>query len=98
MGKHITNTNIIYANHDQLAFLLKYDSHIPAVRIKEKIKSKEILIIEMAKNPIGFLRYNLFWDEHPFLNLIFILEDYRNQGFGTNLMTFWEREMKEKKF
>ena len=46
-------------------------------------------------NFIGWLRYNLFWDNTPFMNMLYLLDDYRGQGFGTKIVSFWEQEMKK---
>ena len=46
--------------------------------------------------PLAFwLRFNLFWDEIPFMNMLYLLEEYRGQGYGGRLVTFWEKEMKD---
>jgi ribosomal protein S18 acetylase RimI-like enzyme len=44
---------------------------------------------------IGWLRYNLFWDNIPFMNMICLIEEYRRIGIGTKLMKYWEDEMKQ---
>ncbi len=43
----------------------------------------------------GWLRFNLFWDEIPFMNMLYLSEEYRGQGYGGRLVTFWEKEMKD---
>ena len=50
--------------------------------------------MEENHNIVGILRYNLFWDNTPFLNLLYILEQYRNHKYGTYLMNYYENEMK----
>lgn len=42
---------------------------------------------------IGWLRFNLFWDNIPFMNMLYFLEDYREKGYGSRLVRFWEKEM-----
>ncbi|MBD5139581.1 MAG: GNAT family N-acetyltransferase [Ruminococcus sp.] len=39
----------------------------------------------------GWLRYGLFWDGIPFMNMLFVLEEYRGNGIGTALVREWER-------
>ena len=41
----------------------------------------------------GWLRWNLFWDNTPFLNLLFLLESHRGKGYGRELMAHWEARM-----
>ena len=35
----------------------------------------------------------MFWDNIPFMNILYILDNYRNMGCGTELVAFWESEM-----
>jgi len=44
---------------------------------------------------VGWLRYGLFWDNTPFMNMLYLLEPYRGKGIGKKLTTFWENEMRE---
>jgi ribosomal protein S18 acetylase RimI-like enzyme len=48
-----------------------------------------------GSKPIGVMRYNLFWDNTPFLTLIIFEEAYRGKGFGRHAMLSWEKEMAE---
>ncbi|MDE7041534.1 MAG: GNAT family N-acetyltransferase, partial [Oscillospiraceae bacterium] len=41
----------------------------------------------------GWLRYNLFWDNLPFLNMLYLFEEYRGKGYGAQLVQYWEAEM-----
>ena len=41
------------------------------------------------------MRYNLFWDNTPFLTLIYIADAYQNKGYGRQAMLYWENEMRE---
>lgn len=45
-------------------------------------------------NPIGLLRYNLFWDNTPFCTMLFIDCKHRGKGYGKKLMEYWEYDMK----
>ena len=45
---------------------------------------------------VGVLRYSLFWRTIPFLDLLYIDDAYRRQGFGTQMMHDWETEMKKR--
>lgn len=76
--------------------LSNLDKHINANQLKNKIESKEIFVLLNDNKIIGYLRYNLFWDEHPFMNMLFLLSDYRKMGFGKKIVSYWEQEMKEK--
>ena len=47
-----------------------------------------------GKKIVGILRWNLFWQSIPFLDLIYIDEAYRGQGWGSKMMADWEDSMK----
>lgn len=85
---------IRYAELKDLETLKKLDHHISEKELIRSICSNHILVILEEKQIAGWLRYNLFWDNLPFMNLLFILEKYRNQKKGTELAVFWEEEMK----
>lgn len=44
---------------------------------------------------MGWLRYNLFWDNTPFMNMLYLLDDYRGKGFGRKFVKYWEGDMKQ---
>ena len=75
--------------------LSKHDKHISAEILKKKISDKNILIAETDKKFAGWLRYNLFWDEIPFMNMLFVLEKFRAIGIGEKLVLEWEKLMSE---
>ena len=84
------NIQIVTAGNNHLAFLEEHDHHISKKILKRKIKENEILIIELNNTIIGWLRYSLFWDEIPFMNMLYLLKDYRGKGYGKVLVNYWE--------
>ncbi|WP_407926351.1 GNAT family N-acetyltransferase [Gehongia tenuis] len=48
----------------------------------------------MAFHDIDPLRYNLFWDHTPFMNMLYLLNEYRGKGLGQKLVSFWEAQMR----
>lgn len=89
--------NICYASDKDINYIVKIDLHLKTVEIKEKVRRKEIIIVRDEKDtPIGLLRFNLFWDEIPFMNLIIINSRHRRKGIGKKLVEFWEKEMRNK--
>ena len=59
------------------------------------IRIAEIVLVMLdGDNFAGWLRWGLFWDEHPFMNLLYLLEPYRGKGLGRQLVSDWERRMK----
>jgi ribosomal protein S18 acetylase RimI-like enzyme len=85
--------DIKYAENDDLLWLKKHDNNISEQILRNKIKNNEIYVAKNNEKIIGWLRYNLFWDNIPFLNMIYILEDYWKMGIGKKLVKYWENEM-----
>lgn len=86
--------NIRIANKGDLSILVHYDKHISGDELAYSMMRERILIIEENNHLIGWLRYNLFWDNTPFMNMLYILEDYRGKRYGKVLTLFWEEQMK----
>lgn len=82
----------------ELEYLRSNDRHISEDAIQEKISRGEIIVLLLANEPQGWLRYNLFWDLIPFMNLLSVEEPYRRQGYGKMLVEYWQRQMKQAGF
>ena len=87
---------IRYAEDDDFLWLAENDNHISEITLKQKIQNNEMYVVETNGKIIGWLRYNLFWDNVPFMNMICILDAYKNMGLGKKLNKHWEDEMKQK--
>ncbi|MDR2976765.1 MAG: GNAT family N-acetyltransferase [Streptococcaceae bacterium] len=70
-----------------------FDKHLLPEELDIKIIEKRVRLIFLNHRPIGALRWSLFWDEIPFLNLIYIDEDSRGMGIGRQVLRLWEDEM-----
>lgn len=84
---------IEYATNAHKDFWFTLDKHISENELNNKIKHKRAYIIFNDHKPAGILRYNLFWDNIPFLTMIYIDEAYQNRGLGRNAIIYWENEM-----
>lgn len=73
--------------------LLSRDCHIKEDILGKAILNRYVLVMLAGGNLAGWLRWGLFWDEIPFMNMLYFLEEYRGLGFGTQLVGFWENEM-----
>ena len=83
------------ATSKDFGYLTQQDQHISITMLKQKLESGEILVAHENQTPIGFLRYNYFWDNTPFMNLLFLEENYQRKGFGKRLVQHWENLMRE---
>ena len=88
--------------------IARLDRHIPPQRLGECIGNGWVYVLKgndpetgdgrnrTEASVIGVLRYSLFWQTVPFLDLLYIEEGHRNRGFGTQMMCKWENEMKKR--
>lgn len=84
---------IRFATSQDYDYLVHNDRQIKPEVVKKKIEDAEIIVVLDNEQNIGWLRFNYFWDEIPFMNMLWIEEDYRRKGIGTRLVNFWEIEM-----
>ena len=75
-----------------------YDRHIPAARLEDCSRRGQVVVLEDNGKILGVLRWNLFWQSLPFLDLIFLDNALRGQGWGTEMMALWEINMAEQGF
>ena len=86
---------VAFAGPDDLDFLDREDHHVDRDVIRGKVARREIMVAYVEDRPVGFLRHGYFWDEIPFMNLLWVEEPSRGKGYGTQLVSFWEREMRK---
>ena len=60
----------------------------------DAIHRQRVYVVCENARVIGWMRYGLFWDSIPFLNMRFLLAPYRAQGLGREMLSRWERDMK----
>lgn len=89
---------IRYANENDIEIISKYDEHISKEELINIIKLKRVIVMYEGDKFIGWLRYNLFWDNTPFMNMLYLLDNERGKGKGSQLVEFWENEMKQKRY
>jgi ribosomal protein S18 acetylase RimI-like enzyme len=88
---------IKYATEEHYQYVNENDKHISPLLIESKIRNNEIIIICNDENKkIGWLRFGYFWDNIPFMNMLYIDEDYRIKSYGKLLVKFWENDMRSK--
>lgn len=73
--------------------ILKYDCHIHRNKVGECICNGLVKVLCDGDRIVGVLRYNLFWQSIPFLDLIYIDDAYRGHGWGSKMMSDWEETM-----
>ena len=77
---------------NDIEILTKQDKHISKQELENSIRLGRVYVAEENGNFVGWLRYNLFWDNTPFMNMIYLLEENRGTGFGKHLVEYWENQ------
>ncbi len=83
------------ANLNDLPFLEEQDRHIGPEELTVSVSRGRVMMAEEKGTSIGWLRWNLFWDNTPFMNMLFVLEQWRGRQIGRELVLTWERQMWE---
>lgn len=87
--------NIRRAGKSDIEILSTLDWHIRKPELESAVSLGRVLVAENSGTFLGWLRWNLFWDNTPFMNMLFLLEEYRNKGYGKALVSYWEKMMQE---
>lgn len=77
-----------------LSRIHEHDIHISERELAISVSLGRIYIAEESGEFAGWLRYNLFWDNTPFMNMLYVLDDYRGKGLGKSLVERWEDDMR----
>ena len=84
---------IALATIKQFRAIRRYDRHIPSPRLADCIHNNQVYVLRDGTLICGILRYSLFWQTIPFLDLICLDEACRGRGWGRRMMAYWEAEM-----
>lgn len=87
-------TEIRYVKPEDKKFWLSLDMHLSESEFENKVRSRQGYVLTTDGKPVGPLRYNLFWDNTPFCNMVFVDWDFQHKGFGKQLVEFWENDMR----
>ncbi len=86
--------SIRYAAQSDAPYWYSLEKHMAKSEFDLKVRDRRCYLIGDGDRPVGILRYGLFWDNTPFLNLLYLEEGGRGKGFGTKAMAHWEKEMR----
>ena len=85
--------NIRFVDSMDRDFWLSLDRHISDEEFDRKVRDRMGYVLTVQNEPVGLLRYSLFWDNTPFCNLLYVVQDHQRKGYGRMLMEHWERDM-----
>ena len=86
------------AGPDDIPVLRQHDRHISGQELETGVRLGRVYVAEEQGEFVGWLRYNLFWDNTPFMNLLYVLDGYRGRGYGRLLVECWEEQMRRAGF
>lgn len=85
------------ATEQDYVYIRERDKHLMESLIAAKIRAGELYILRNQANAkVGWLRYGYFWDNTPFMNMLWLDEEVRGKGFGRQVVLFWENVMSSK--
>ena len=90
--------NIRYVQTGDKDFWYSLDKHLSEEEFRNKVRDRRGYVLLQNDEPIGLLRYNLFWDNTPFCTMLYIDEKFRGMGFGKKLMEYWENDMRSQEY
>lgn len=76
-------------------FVMSMDRHVQDSAYANRVFTKSGYVIRTKDKRIGTMSHCILWDNIPFLNFLFIEEEYRGKGFGKQAVALWEQEMKK---
>lgn len=86
----MANLSIRTGSIADFELMSNYEHHITPEVLKACLSEGRILIAELEGEFVGWLRWNLFWDIVPFMNLLYVLNEYQGKGYGRALTGHWE--------
>ncbi len=84
-----------YMEKQDKDFVISIDKHVSDIGYDRHVYTKTGYIMWEENVSIGLLHYSIIWDNLPFLNFIFVDKKYRNRGFASQALAFWEEDMKQ---
>ncbi len=87
---------IRFAAPEEFEIIAGQDTWISGLVLKAKIENGEVLAAFDGNDFAGWLRYGLFWDSIPFVNMLRVAEPLRGRGIGKALILYFEEEMRRR--
>lgn len=86
---------IKYAQENDMTFVMSIDKHVSETSYKNRVITKSGYVLWENETPVGVMSYCILWDNLPFLNFLYVKDEYRGRGFAKSAMTQWEDDMRK---
>ena len=86
---------VVYAEQNDMPDIKVFDKHISEQMLAKAIADRRVMVFKSTDIVMGIARWNYFWDSIPFLNMLYVPDGNTHHGIGTELLKFWESEMKK---
>ena len=99
MGKEpafqiLEHVEIKVVTENDKEFVMGIDKHVNDTGFANRVYTKSGYVIWEGEKRIGIMAHCVLWDNLPFMNFLFIEENYRGKGFGKQAVISWENEMR----
>ena len=71
-----------------------HDRLVPRDLLQRKISHREIVVVEIEEDRVGYLRLGFLWSTIPQIDLIWVDEQCRRQGVGRSLLELVEQHLR----
>lgn len=82
------------ATPEDLKALEQLERHISPDALRRAVTEGRVYLADEGGQVLGWLRWGMFWDSIPFLNMLYFLEEHRGRGLGRRMMAHWEAQMR----
>jgi ribosomal protein S18 acetylase RimI-like enzyme len=85
--------NIRFALSSDFQNIRQFDPHsnyIDPEKIKQKIAANEIILALRDQEIVGIIKFSYFWATRPYIDLVWVKQDFRRQGIGKQLIHYLE--------
>ena len=63
--------------------------------IRRKVEQREIIVAEGAGQLVGYLRLEYLWSVVPYVALVWVVDNHRQQGIGRAMLRYLENVLRQ---
>lgn len=75
-------------------FVMSMDRHVSDRGYDNRVYTGSGYVLWEDHQRVGTMAHCILWDNLPFLNFLFVAEEFRDRGYGKKAVSDWETEMK----